>query len=444
MGSHEGEIIIPPLTGPRLFSTPNPVLLPRHHGPAIPLRADRRAAYDDITLSRAIHDGIDSAGHRLNKLMPRYRLDEPDLGNLLAYLRQLGQQPEPGVELGRLRLATIITPDAPTTRRDAVIDTLQHWAVRDGLTHLTIDLDVWLLRGPADGWPKQLETYYKERPPFAVLAGAGASNWKPVAEFCELQQLPCVFPIIDAAPDENGRHYSVYLDPGLPLEARLAARYLQTQPPTSGRIVQFITDEATQEAAAQLAASTPGAETRRWVPGSTTGSEGISDQDIVVAWLKPPELERLLAQLAKVSPQTLLSARLAPPDEIRAPDTLKPRLRWISARVEPARLRAHRSTWVQPWLDRIGINDASEPTYSEAYAAVQFFADALARMRGNWYREYLLEMLEGGMYGRAAGQAYFSLSLAPGQRWAAKGGRVLGLQPPGYRVVVPVSERLVP
>ncbi len=43
--------------------------------------------YDDHTLRRAIRQGIDPAGEPLDDLMPRWRMSEQDLDDLIAFLK---------------------------------------------------------------------------------------------------------------------------------------------------------------------------------------------------------------------------------------------------------------------------------------------------------------------------------------------------------------------
>jgi mono/diheme cytochrome c family protein len=51
-----------------------------------------RAAYTDALLARAITQGIDASGQRLNGVMPRWALPESDLQDLLKYLKRLGSK----------------------------------------------------------------------------------------------------------------------------------------------------------------------------------------------------------------------------------------------------------------------------------------------------------------------------------------------------------------
>jgi hypothetical protein len=81
------------------------------------------------------------------------------------------------------------------------------------------------------------------------------------------------------------------------------------------------------------------------------------------------------------------------------------------------------------------------------HAATFFLGDALARMRQGWSQAWLMEQLETAVNNRPAGAAYFSLSLAAGQRIAAKTGAVLVVGPtrgPAEGDELPWSERLQP
>lgn len=448
LGSREGELPVSPITGPILFSTPKssrPVRPGRKPIAVQAMRQETRTAYDDASLIRALHDGLDASGRALSPLMPRYQLDESNQRALLAYLHQFGSTPDPGVGDKSLRLATILTPDADPLRRQVVKESLQAWSIRGGLSNLSLPLDVWELQGEASTWTAQLDAYYRRQPVFAVLSGAAGGEWQPVARFCEAHELPCVFPIVDSAPDTAEAHFNLYFDAGLPQEARLLATWLRESGQRPSRLIQWVTDSAGTAAARQLAdefAEVP-VEIRTWPDRAPLGES--QPTDLWVAWLRPAQLAELMAVLPAGPTPLFASARLADPARLAdLPTDQAMRLRWLSARLDPPRLQANNAVGLLPWTQHLGLPLTDASLQAEVYAASYFFADALARMRGRWSREYLLETLETGMYTRPAGRLFFSLSLGPGQRVAAKAGHVLGRLPPDYRQVGPLSPRLTP
>ncbi len=44
-------------------------------------------SYDEATLRRAINTGLDPAGKMLDELMPRWRMNDEDMGDLIAFLK---------------------------------------------------------------------------------------------------------------------------------------------------------------------------------------------------------------------------------------------------------------------------------------------------------------------------------------------------------------------
>jgi hypothetical protein len=452
MGSREGSVAVPAVAGPVLYAkvVPNWPVRPGRKAPNIkPLRQDSRDAYDDAGLARAIRDGIDPNGRTLDPLMPRYELGEADLIALTAYLRKLSAAQIPGLNGGRLQLATIVTPDADPARARIVSEALTAWSRSGALGGMPMELHVWAIEGPASGWGEQLRAYNQTRPVYAVISGAGRAEWAPVRDFCEQASVPCLFPIVDFAPEDAPDYYSMYLSRGVPLEARILARHLKEMTPPPARVVQLVAGEAGARAAEMLAGEMGDVvqETRSWRSAPPVSMiEGLNPTDVVIGWLNPAQLN----DLAKSRPQGLdtrmavFSGQLAPPEKTDLPSAWRTQARWISLHSDPRRLQGKGVLGLSPWLTHLKLAAADEALLSQVYAATYYFGDALARMRGHWSREYLLETLETANYARPAGAAFFSLSLGPGQREAAKAGHFLGFAGPALDQVVTFGPRLAP
>lgn len=483
MGSIEGSIdrtiLVPPVAGPVLFAPArfDGTFLDRSHH-WVPndawARALTRGAYDEASLGRSLREGLDPGGQRLVAPMPRYDLDDPALAALTAYLRQLGSEPAPGVEAGTLHLATVVTPDAPPGYADAVLGVLRSWSAASKSSGSDWHLHIWELSGPAADWPAQLEARYRERPVFALLSGAGGSEWTPVHRFCEENRIPCILPVVDVAPDGAPGFYPVYFSPGVPLEARLLARYLSTEArPSDGAappIVQVFSDTAGRRAAEALAASLElGAETsslRRFRPTAPRAAlDGVDEETVLVLWLRSPEIEQLAVSLP-IGPGTgavYLSSLLAPPESVALPPAWKARVTYASMfddlglQGEIAKLR------LSSWLDRQGLPGGQDlRVQADAYAACYLFSRALGEIRGQELRrpsvplgrEHVLETLEKGVNKYADGTelvdpdshvAYYGrMSLGPRQRTAVRGGILLRYASPDSQRVVAASDRIVP
>lgn len=64
--------------------------------------------FTDANLARAVRDGVDPAGNALDVSMPRYTISDLDLASLLAYLRRLEEDLDPGIGADTLRIGTIL------------------------------------------------------------------------------------------------------------------------------------------------------------------------------------------------------------------------------------------------------------------------------------------------------------------------------------------------
>lgn len=66
----------------------------------------KRPRYDNGRLARAIREGVDSAGNELSPVMPRFRIADEDLADLVVYLKRLGDEPQPGLAADSVTVTT--------------------------------------------------------------------------------------------------------------------------------------------------------------------------------------------------------------------------------------------------------------------------------------------------------------------------------------------------
>ncbi len=64
--------------------------------------------YTERALELAIARGLDPAGNKLLNVMPRYQLSREEMKDLIAYLKRLGKDIDPGVNDSRIVIATIL------------------------------------------------------------------------------------------------------------------------------------------------------------------------------------------------------------------------------------------------------------------------------------------------------------------------------------------------
>lgn len=439
MGSSEGGIVVPPVTAEALF-TPRTVDR-RELYAARTEGGNTRPAYTVETLKRAIREGIDAAGNPLDRLMPRYAMDDKTLSALIGYLNSLSATDAPGVDAHRIHFATITSDRVGKRSETALLTLLQaFFESKNGNTrrekkraksppwhkdwiypaYRTWVLHHWRLTGPVASWREQLDAYYREQPVFAILSGSIGAPWRVVHDFSEDNGVPTLLP--HTAWPEKAGHYTIYSSEGPVLKARAIARDLASR--AVRRAVQI---SGSQEI--------PGPDLLReqWGGGDLTdiALDQASPAEIrhrlsrirpqaVILWLDGIESGALRSEAAVAvedlylahsgmqlpEPQafTLFEAeRIHTPRLLVPPEQAEERLRGLRAWAQAQQLPL-----IDPHL------------MADAFLALSATGEALMHMKTNFSRDYFIEKLEHVFNRTTFPGLYPELSLAPGQRFIAK------------------------
>lgn len=486
-GSSEGGYFAPPITGPILF---NPRKLDRgrflanRFEQAQPQRyrarlsqPHMRPAYMQESLARALRAGVDSAGQPLDPVMPRYDLTDADVANLTEYLRGLSALPDAGVTQEEIHFATIVGADAPASQRAAMLSTIQayfEWfnkntkgdqsrsgfspyhrsEVADSLRRWR--LHVWELQGAPDSWPAQLERYYAAQPVFAIVSGLIRGSYQPVAEFCDKRKIPALFPNTEL-PDADDRPpgYVFYLSQGLALEAKGLAAILAKSSAAPHSVVQILgpgpgAQEPARIFSRELTKQAPNATIAR-LDWSGDRNESLAaalakmNADAIVVW-PGDATDEALAALLQSAPKA--AAIFAPSNRLefvknKLPIDLAKRVT-LAYPYELPGVPHPLSFRVRAWMRTRGL-DINEPRLQfQTYYALSLLQAAMGRLLNDFYRDYLVEMVEQEADGDLNPGVFPSLSLGPGQRVASKGMRIIRIDPNAEGEISPLSDWIVP
>ena len=463
LGASEGRRYIPPITGQFLFH-PKAEKVEDLDLPFVEGSRPNRDPYTEESLARAIRAGIGADGHPLSYLMPRFALDDSAMAELIAYLKQLTAKNVPGVSESTLQFATIITPDADPVKRAAVLSVLNDFFAEKNANARSVsprlfsnrlhnfrvtrhwDLHVWELTGPADTWEAQLRRDLAAQPVFAVISGLGGKNWQPVQNFCEEAKLPCLFPNVELPVVAEDDYYTLYFFKGVLLEAGLIAHQLQDLSGTSSihRVVQVYRANDVGAGAAKAlkaAAHTAGIEVAdRVLKSGLAGSElaailnDTGAADGVVLWLRPKDLAALGNKPAK-SAAVWISGLMAGLENAPLPAAWRSGTRMAYPFDLPDKRRV-RVDYPLGWFRIRHIPVTDLPVQADTYLACGLLSETLNHMADTFVRDYLIERIEGMLEHRVITGYYPRLSLAPGQRFASKGGYIV-------RFAAPTGTKLV-
>jgi hypothetical protein len=412
--------------------------------------ARQRPVYTDVTLGRAIVGGIDVTERVMDASMPRFTLDATALAALTAYLKTLSVATSPGVTDTTLHFATVIQPGTDQAQRRALVEVLQAF-IRDrnlgqrvernrehsgqvslGRVYRDWTLHVWELTGASDTWGAQLDRLYRQQPVYAMIGGLGSASWRPIHDFSERMELPCIFPQADVPVIDRPSHYTVYLSEGVSLEARALARYLQDSG-VQGPVLQIYgRDDASTTAAAALRAALTGRAgglLERQLPAAPPASFWrdalqAAPGTTLVLWLRPDELEHAAAFTVGVPFEAIyLSSALTAGHTTALDRANAGRLRIVYPQDPPA-LRNKRLEVVRRWLQNNNIDLTNEQVQFNAYLAATVVGMEVAAGQDTYSRDFLLERMEHRLGTALELSMYPRLSLGPGQRFASKGSYI--------------------
>jgi len=477
LGSSEGKVGIPPITGNYLFqpgtTAREGIFQTQSIGPGT------RPAYTPETLRRAIQDGIDPSGRILGPAMPRYALNDAEIDALTAYLKTLSAEPSPGVTDTDIHFATIVTDGVDPEKSQALREVMEAYfedhnaeirneTVRGeqktvmGMTRMykayrKWKLHIWSLTGAAETWTAQLETYYRTQPVFAVVSGIAAGNWQPIHNFCERHELPNLLPITDLPEiSEKGGFYTIYYSRGMTLEAQALAMHLsQTLPhKPATRVVQVFRagDSAGKTASTALRNALKSQESvhlQDWdadAKGSIDWQRLVRETrpDVLVVWLRDEDLTGLA---------TLAGNKTSVPKLFLSSSMINERERSVSAALRNQTLLVHpfdlpaaserKFIRTRNWLRLRDIPVKDMRVQASAYLALTMANRAVKHLRNNYSRDFFIERIEHMMDNIVSTFIYPRLSLGPGQRFASKGAYIVKPSA-GKEELAAVSEWIVP
>jgi hypothetical protein len=450
LGTLEGRILIPPITGKYLFRANGSRRIEDTDLRFGSANSTHREPYNEGTLARAIREGIGREGQKLNPLMPRFQMSDATMASLITYLKTLSTSQVPGVSDDTLHFATIITPDADPAKRQGMLDVLKQFFAdkneflrggrRSIKTNLSIrsrvtrrwQLHVWQLTGPSNSWEQQLHQFLAAEPVFAVISGLGGKTWLPVHRFCESEAIPCLLPNADLPVVAENDFYPIYFNKGVLLEAGLMSLALQENRRQSDlkRVVQVYREgDVGEEAARALVAA-----------GGDTGLENVNrvlkveaDQhelaeilkhtdagDALVLWLRKEDMKYLPNEVVR-NLVVYVSGLMGGVENSPLPAAWR-RVARMTYPLDLPELRKARMIFPLGWFKIHNIPIVAERTQADTYLACGILAETLTEMQDSFVRDYLVERIENMLSYRTITGHYPRLGLAPGQRFASKGG----------------------
>lgn len=252
--------------------------------------------YDEQSLGRAITAGVDPAGQLLHEFMPRYGFSERDLADLVAYIKRLGTDLDPGLTETSITIGTILPMSgrlagAGEAARAALEAYFASINEQGGIYRRRLLLRVVPLQGNPAGTASVLRRELEAERLFALVGVFMAGAEAELTEVVERLAVPTVGPVTPRPVTGTAlRGHVFYLAPGVAGEARSLVSFAARQ--LEGREVRWALLEPERgglpglaEAAREVAAQ------RGWVEVAGGGRSEEDDSDPAAEAMRLREAE---------------------------------------------------------------------------------------------------------------------------------------------------------
>ena len=189
----------------------------------------KHPAFTEASFVRAMTSGLDPAGNKLAVAMPTYRLPQEDMANLLAYLKRIETDTDPGVTDTNIVLGTVLPEKAALSGlAQSMGDVLQAYFAEinahGGIYNRKIELR--LMYGDSKATVANVKHLIDDDQVFAIVSGLTAGAEDGVAVLTQEKEIPFVGP--STLLPQRGlplNRYIFYLLPGLNEQARALATF---------------------------------------------------------------------------------------------------------------------------------------------------------------------------------------------------------------------------
>jgi ABC-type branched-subunit amino acid transport system substrate-binding protein len=406
----------------------------RKHGP-----------FDEAAFIRSVVNGIDPAGNELQVAMPRYRMPAEDMADLIAYLKRIEFDRDPGLTDETIRVGTLLPPAGPlSTTGAAMRDVLEAYFAelnsRGGIYGRKIELRSAESGANAASAVESAKRLIDGEQVFALVGGVSAGADAELAALVAEREVPFIGPATLMPHTSAPVNRQVfYLLPGLAEMSRALVNFAAARPELKGAraaVVHADTNLGVMAAAAaedQARKAGFGPVTRHSFRAATFDAAALvrqlKQEGVSVIFIFPANGEdaAIIKEAAGWRPHVLLPGVLAARDLAeRVPPDFKDRVflafPTVPSDTTPAGLAEFRALH-----EKYKFEPRHTASQLAAFAAARVLVEALKLAGRDLSRERLLTALE-GFYEYDSG-VMPRLTFGPNRRIGAAGAHIVTIDP---------------
>ncbi len=221
----------------------------RKHGP-----------FTESAFIRAVVSGVDSDGNNLQVVMPRYNLSVEDMADLIAYVKRIDTDLDPGLTDTGIKIGLVLPSqgalaDVSAAMKDVFTAYFDDLNNRGGIFSRKIDLRVADAGAGGAATASVAQTFARKEQIFAFVGGLSAGADAQIAALAREEQIPFIGPstLLPYAETPANR-YLFYLLPGVAEQAVSLVNFASAQPELRNARVAIVHSDNSLGTAAAAAA----------------------------------------------------------------------------------------------------------------------------------------------------------------------------------------------
>jgi len=420
----------------------------------------KHPAYTERAVGMAVTKGIDPAGNKLPDTMPRYWMSPEDLADLVAYVKRLGKDQDPGLTETSIQVGTIVAGQGPMVEMGQAVKAalrayFEEVNAQGGIYARKIELCV--VEAPAD--PKEArsnaERFIDTQQVFAMAGAFIAGADKEIASLVEEKEVVLVGP--STLYPETGfpmNRHIFYLLSGLREEASVLVNFigekLQKQNPRfaiaypDAGSPDGVADAIEEQAKKRGYKSVTRVIYARARFNATALARRLNESgaDAVFFLGSTREQTSLLSEADKLkwNPYVLMPSALASKEILEAPLGFKDKI-FLSFPFLPSDQTPDGITEFLALAEKHKLTTGHLAAQLSAYCSAKILIEGLKLSGKELSREKLIRSLE-GLYDFETGLSP-RISYGPNRRIGAFGAYIVGVDP-AQKQFIPASKWITP
>jgi ABC-type branched-subunit amino acid transport system substrate-binding protein len=155
--------------------------------------------YTERGLELAITRGVDPAGNKLLSVMPRYQMSGADMADLIAYLKRLGKDRDPGISESKITIGTVVPTNGALSEMGQAIKavTTAYFAEvnsQGGIYNRRFEFKFVATADTPANTRERVERFLQDEQVFAMTGAFTAGADKELIDLMEQREVPLVGP----------------------------------------------------------------------------------------------------------------------------------------------------------------------------------------------------------------------------------------------------------